>query len=112
MAVRARWGLEEIASEQGDPFDERQLSLDGDRIEDVGDPIDLSDRVAALSKRLVELTEQERRLFGSGVGCDIKDRGDTSCAACPVQGRYGDLCGIGVQQDRVSTEIAVLRAAP
>lgn len=109
MAVRARWGIEGIAEEAGDPFQERQLSITGDRIEEVGDPIDLSDRVAALSKRLIELTEQERNLFSQGVICDIKDRSDTSCNACPARGRYGDLCEIGLQQERVSTEAAVLR---
>lgn len=104
--ARADWftvGLDE-AAEGFDPFDE---------IEDLGQPIDLHDRVAVLNARLVLTLRGESNLASSGVVCPIKDRPDTSCSACPVSDAAkretpkSALCRLGREQEEILTELAV-----
>lgn len=113
-AIRARWGLEELEhameTRTGDPLAETV-------VEDVGQPIVLSDP-PELNARLVELLNEEGRLFTDGVTCafrdDFRDRREGSCAACPV--RHTDpadvlkpLCDVGVAQVEVLSALAVAR---
>lgn len=113
MAVRARWGLESIDIPVGDPYAERQMTLaDGPVVEEVGKPIDLSGDTAALSAQLVGLADRERQLYEQGVECAIKDRSDTSCHACAARGRHGGLCELGVEEERLATQIALLANPP
>lgn len=82
-------------------------------IERVGKPIDLSG-APALNQRLIELVNMEGVLHARGVRCAIKDRDDTTCSACPVAAEGSTdplypLCALGRNQERVSTELGVLR---
>lgn len=110
MAIRAQWGLESIDVAIGDPFTERQMTLAGPDVEEVGKPIVLTGDAAELSARLVQLGEREQVLFEQGLECPVKDRSDTSCSACPVQGRHGALCALGVEEEQLATRIALLQA--
>lgn len=107
--VRARWGLDSIDVTIGDPYGERQMSLAGPDVEEVGKPIDLTGDTAQLSAQLVVLGDRERILFEQGLECAVKDRSDTSCSACPVRGRHGALCALGVEEEQIATQIALLR---
>lgn len=107
--VRANWfmdSLDEVAQESEDAA--RRA------IEEVGLPIQL-DGEPKLQARLIELTAQEEFLFNQGVECSVKDAVGTSCLACPIrrdeETQLGALCTIGCEQERVTTEIAVLHAA-
>lgn len=117
QAIRARWGLEAIeqrvaAGAATDPFAEPATA-----VETVGQPVILTDP-PRLNERLVELLNAEGRLFTAGVTCafrdDFRERGEGSCAACPV--RHTDaldplteLCNVGVEQAAVLTRLAVAR---
>ena len=109
MNVQSNWFVERIeaGADAGDPF-----ALP---VEEVGQRIDLRDPAAVLDVRLHELVMREARLFSSGVSCAIKERPDTTCHACPVSkahdpsDRFGALCRVGREQERVCTELAVLR---
>lgn len=103
MSVRANWFLDELVVEEQPP------------VEEVGQPIDLLHGDARLNRRLVELVAEEGRLYDRGVTCAIKDRPDTACSACPVfvhagEGALGQLCALGVEQERTATTLAVQRA--
>lgn len=105
MSVKAKW-FDDVLPDTGDddPFAER--------IEDVGQPIDLTGE-PRLNERLIELVNAESELFNQGVTCSIKDRQDTACSACPVS-RSDDspiakLCAIGAEEERVCTALAALR---
>lgn len=105
VAVKARWPGSEIRVPTEDPF--RQ------RVEQVGMPIELTERTAELNGELAELIEVESRLYNLGVRCEIKERGDTTCHACPLSAHddpssaLHQLCSTGRAQERVLTEIAV-----
>jgi hypothetical protein len=82
-------------------------------IESVGKPIDLRG-APALNQRLIELVNMEGVLHQRGITCPIKDREDSTCSACPVRAerpsdQLHSLCQLGRAQERVATELAVLR---
>lgn len=104
MTVRANWHIAEL-----DVGDVDALFDDDQRIEEVGVPVPLEED---LSLRLVELVESEGALFERGVRCEIKDRPDTCCHACPLyreDGELGALCQVGREQERVATQLSVER---
>lgn len=105
MGVRANWHTDLPEVDADDPFDALQRT----DVQDVGQPIDLTTSEPSLNKRLVELVRDEQRLYTKGIECAIKDRPDSCCSACPVHGRFGELCRIGRDQERVSTYLSVLR---
>lgn len=107
--TRANWGATAIALPDvggASPFEMP--------VEEIGQRIDLSDPADRLRTRLVELVRQEGRLDGTGVGCEIKGRPDTTCLACSLseagdgKSRLGMLCRIGREQEVVSTELVVV----
>lgn len=109
MSARAQWFVEaavEALDDEPDPF-----ALP---IEEVGQRIDLKDPSAALHVRLNELVAKEQNLFNADVRCEVKDRTDTSCHACPISMAHdgnaalGVLCRVGREQEMVTTELAVL----
>jgi hypothetical protein len=104
---RANWFLEELPIEESLELGEQA------KIEELGKPIHLRAE-PALNEQLIALVNQEGQLHDRGVTCAIKDRDDTTCLACPVRAesvaeRLHPLCQVGVQQERVATELAVLR---
>jgi len=109
MTARANWFVEQI--EQLDDADD-PFSMP---VEEVGKRIDLREPQARLHLRLQELLNREGRLFDAGVTCEIKDRADATCHACPVSKAHdsadplGVLCRLGREQERTCTELAVLR---
>jgi hypothetical protein len=103
--VRANWFVE-IAAE-GDPLSAA--------VEEVGVPLDLDDE-EPLQQELVALGAQEHFLYDLGVECAVKDQPDTTCHACPLQCADGGqpispLCKVGLEQERVTTQLAVMRHA-
>lgn len=107
MTARANWFVEAavLPDDEPDPFSVP--------IEEVGERIDLRDPKGALELRLKELLNREMSLYSAEVRCEIKDRQDTTCHACPIskahdrQDALGVLCRIGREQEAVSTELAV-----
>lgn len=110
MGAQANWHLAELDLEdplgdEPDPFDMP--------IEEVGDPIDLSDVRGRLELRLKELLDREGKLYNRGVTCPLRDRTDTTCLGCPVnkaadtEHRLGPLCRCGREQEQVLTGLAV-----
>lgn len=96
--------LDDPLGDEPDPFDMP--------IEEVGEPIDLSDTTARLDVRLRELLAHEGRLFTRGVTCPVKDRDDTTCTACPLSQagtshRLSPLCRIGRETENVLTRLAI-----
>lgn len=103
--VKARWHAPIVEVDESDPF------ADG---EEAPVPIDLDGAQASLNRRLIELLEQESRLFDQGVTCDVRGMPGVSCAVCPLSEADGlsplsSLCRVGVEQERVLTAIAVGR---
>jgi hypothetical protein len=106
VGVKARWFNEIPAIAQDDPF--------RPDVEEIGMPIDLRDP-PALTRRLVELVEIEAALHTRGVTCEVRDRPDTACCACPLARSSPDdplwpLCRVGQEQERVCTELAIHKA--
>jgi hypothetical protein len=107
VSQKANWFLDGLVpvENEPDPF--------AVPIEEVGQRVDLRDPQAALKLRLQELLGREAKLFERQITCDIKDRSDTCCHACPVskahdpEDRLGILCRIGREEELVSTELAV-----
>jgi hypothetical protein len=104
VSVRANWFLDELVVEVPAVV----------VVEEVGQPIDLHGD-PRLNRRLVELVAEEGHLYDRGVTCAIKDRPDTACSACPVavvdpDDPHGQLCAVGIEQERVLTTLAVQRA--
>lgn len=110
MGVKARWFDEGLPSyEDSDPF-ATQERLD---ITDVGQPIDLREE-PKLNGRLIALIQIESEIFERGTTCPIKERPDTTCSACPLRRTDStdpvkDLCDVGIEQEQVLTELAVVR---
>lgn len=113
-AIRARWGLDELEdamwTRTGDPLAETV-------VEEAGQPIVLTDP-PELNARLIELLNEEGRLFTAGVTCafrdDFRERREGSCAACPVRRTdptdvLKPLCDVGVAQVEVLSALAVAR---
>lgn len=99
-ATKANWHLPALPVDEGDPL------AAPDPIERHGTPISLSDQEARLNTQLLELLRAEGDLFDAGLRCEIKDRSDTCCHACPLQNR-GELCDLGRQQEDVCTRMAI-----
>lgn len=105
MATQARWHSQELAISDEDPFQER--------VEQVGLPIRLDGSTAELNTELLALVDREKALFDVGITCAIKDRADTSCSVCPINAREDPssalrpLCRLGLQQEQISTELAI-----
>lgn len=97
MSVRAQWFSPGLVDE-GDPF------ADEDPVE-TGVPVDLA---GPLSRRLVDLLETEELLRDEGLTCKLKDRQDTCCHACPKRGVKGELCEVGIEQEKIVGELAVM----
>lgn len=104
MSVRAKWPAPPVEIDTSDPFGPVPA-----RIEDVGVPIDLDDEEDVLFRRLGALVGEEARLHNAGVSCPIKAKIDVSCSACPIAGRFGELCKVGRQQEEVCTRMVVIR---
>lgn len=73
-------------------------------------------RIPELEEHLEDLNEREGKLASVlGTTCPIKGRDGVSCSACPIyEGHLPDaerapLCRLGRRQERVTTQIAVLR---
>jgi len=105
VAVRTNW-FARFDVPAGDPFDEPAVAEAA--IEKVGTPIAVDGEFAELEERLVNLLDAETDLFNAGVTCDIRDRADTSCHACPVRD-CGELCEVGCDMETVVTLLAVKR---
>jgi hypothetical protein len=116
VGVRANWF---VGDDLGTAVEDRPLPSPmppaEERIEDVGVPFDLRDPDSLLAS-LTKLIEQEAALFNQGITCDVKDRADTSCSACPFAHHQEEghplqvLCEIGREQERVCTTHAHLTA--
>lgn len=74
----------------------------------LSDPDQLLDEVA-------KLIEQESALFNQGLTCEVKDRADTACSACPFSHHNEEghplqqLCHVGQEQERILTLHAHLK---
>lgn len=103
MRARADWHQAELVVDDLDALFEP-----AERIEDVGVPIRLSGDQAELAAELVDLVHREKQLRGAGVDCAIRNLADTSCSACPIAGRAGELCTNARRQEQLLTLLAVL----
>lgn len=113
MTVRADWhtiDLETLVAEEGelDPFSAP--------VEELGEPIDLTDPVARLNVRLAGLLERESALWSRDIRCPIRQEAkETTCLACPVSEHtdfdspLGMLCRVGRESDQVVTELEATR---
>jgi hypothetical protein len=114
VGIRANWFVDDLATAVEPPPKTPVEPAEG-RIEDVGVPLDLSDPDAFLSK-ITRLVQQEAALYNQGITCDVKDRPDTACTACPVAHHEQEghpmqpLCWIGREQERICTAHAHLKA--
>lgn len=97
----------------------RLPDLEGDNpfegpVEEIGQRIDLTSRGDRLHLRLVELARREGRFTEINVTCEIKNRPDVTCLACPLseagdkESALGHICRIGREQEMVATEAVVL----
>lgn len=102
MSVKTEWFVPDLVGDD----DEDPLEGPVD-VAEAGIPIDLED-ADELFPRLVDLLGRESTLWGRGQRCRVKARADSTCHACPFQGRKGELCNIGLEQERVLTEMAVI----
>lgn len=102
---KANWFVDDLAGEDhADPFMP---------IEEVGTPIDLRSE-PELHLRLIDLLRTAGELDAQGVRCEIRERNDSVCAACPLSqanrpGAAGDLCRNGVEIERVLTTIQIIK---
>lgn len=104
MTVRANWFVDdELATGVPDALPPAE-----ERVEEAGVPFDLRDPDSLLPA-LSSLISQEAALFNQGITCEVKDRDDTSCSACPYAHHEEAghpleiLCQIGREQERVVT---------
>ena len=101
-SVKANWFLTEIPEEQGDPFEVGQQQ----QFDALAEPILLTD-VPKLNRRLTDLIIQQNRLVANGPDCALRYKADVVCSACPVKGRYGELCEGSAEIEAVTTELAI-----
>ena len=76
-----------------------------------GLPIEIGDEEARVSKALRDTLRKEGSFAEQGITCEIKDRPDTTCWACPVYKSDSNhplsvLCKLGRVQDRLVTRLA------
>lgn len=110
-SLKANWHLQDLYSDldDADPFETVEPDV---RVQDVGLLIDLRDD-ASLNKRIFELVSMEGALYERDVRCAVKDAPDTTCAACPLSGKdpaIASLCRLGAEQERIATELVIVRA--
>jgi hypothetical protein len=111
VTVRARWHTELAVP------DDDELDPFRHRVEQLGMPIRLGDEFAGLSAELAALVALEGRLYNTGIRCQVKDRDDTCCSACPLSAHQdmrdplGQLCRVGRAQEQLSTRMAAEREA-
>lgn len=106
MAVRADWheDAETVAPPGVDPFSVASSTPMMTTL-----PIDTDSQ--KLFDRLRALVRHESALFNKGVTCEIKDKHETCCSACPLNHADGEgdssfLCRVGVEQEQVITLLA------
>lgn len=107
MSVRADWGTTADASAPApeiDPF----ASAESLGVMEPLTPVDLTNTEDELREQFASLFERERNLFNCGVECPLKEMPDSTCTACPVSRArdtndpyMGQLCRVGVEQERV-----------
>lgn len=107
MSVRANWFAPSVEGDLSDPF----APAPPRPVQVAGTPIDLSAERAELQQQVVDLVNEEARLFNMGVTCAIRDRQDTSCNACPVSQHavstpMSALCRVGRELEVVITTLA------
>lgn len=108
MPTRADWHVDIDVPDGGDD----PLASLADPEQD-GLPIDL-DAEPRLRLQLVDLCNLESSLYNRNVRCPIKECSDTTCSACPIRSEdpaheRSQLCRVGVGQERVQTELKVIR---
>lgn len=114
MAIGARWHFDapSLGTEQRSSYD----PLTDPVYEAPMPPISLDTSEAKLNDHAKSLLAQEARLFDEGVVCEIKDKPDTTCLACPISchrdtgNPKGLLCRISQEQERVGTVLVAKRA--
>lgn len=104
MAVKAQWFVPDLVGDDGDPLE------GGVDVTAAGVELDLRDDPDRLYRVLASTLEREQALYDRGVTCKIKDKHDTVCHACPYQGVKGALCELGLEQERLVTQMAVAEA--
>lgn len=108
ISVQANWFLDALNGvEEPDPLGPAQT-----RIEDIGQPIDLSSGEAELNQRLIATIGREAELYDTGIVCPIKDVPQSCCSACAVRRTdeldpMTPLCHVGVEQERLTTAIVI-----
>jgi hypothetical protein len=104
VPITAAWHTSLVVP-AADPFDVPVT------IEDVGVPIVLSadGQEAELRAELCAAVEAEVDLAEHGVECKIKDGYGVSCFACPLFDPVDALCQLGREQQRIVTELQVVR---
>lgn len=97
---RPNWHTEQLTIDESDPF-----ASPLPRVE----RIDLSDPVV-LQAKLTALLMLEGKLEERGITCQIKNRPDSCCSACPLRDTaraeaVRHLCRTGVEQERTIMSI-------
>lgn len=110
MAVKAEWHDGAATVSEGtpgvDPFDRANLSA-------MFAPLSLDIPLDEARDRIKRLFSREKYLFERcGLECPIKDKGLTSCLACPLNEsakgtQKGRLCKVGGEQEQYETLLAV-----
>lgn len=106
MSVKCDWHVPNLdLPEDDDPFDLR----------DAATVVDLTTDRDKLHQRLDKLLRVEASLDRGGVTCEIKDRADTACSACPLyrgatRERIAPLCRVGREEESILTKLAVITA--
>lgn len=101
MAVKTQWFVPDLVGDDGDPL---EGNVD---VTEVGVKLDLRDDPERLFRVLASTLEREQALYDRGLSCKVKELPDTVCHACPYQGVKGVLCELGLEQERLVTQMAV-----
>ena len=101
MSVKANWHVTDLPADDGVDVFAQQAQF-----EELAEPILLSD-VPALNRKLADLMARQNTLVAEGADCQLRYREGVVCAACPLQGRYGELCEGSVEIERVTTELSI-----
>lgn len=106
--IKANWHLDVLPVEEdgADPFAVQQAQF-----EELAEPILLTD-VPTLNRRLTDLMRRQDQLLAEGQDCALRWRETVICSACPIAGRFGELCEGSAEIERVTTELAIASGAP